>query len=146
MYWINRTPNLLQELERIQDEMTHLLNVSNPRRTQTAPSYPALNAWVDEETALITAELPGVDPEDIDLSIVGDSLVLKGMREPDQMGEDARYHRRERGYGQFTRTIELPFLVEIEDVEATFDNGVLTISLPRAEADKPKKISIKATA
>jgi len=54
-----------------------------------------------------------------------------------------RYHRQERGYGKFTRSLELPFRVDAKNVEATFNNGVLTITMPRAEEDKPKKISVK---
>ncbi|MCB0212841.1 MAG: Hsp20/alpha crystallin family protein, partial [Anaerolineae bacterium] len=89
-------------------------------------------------------ELPGVNPEDIDISVVGETLKLTGSRQPEELGEGSRYHRRERGFGKFTRTFQLPFAVEADQVEAVFDKGILHISLPRAEAEKPKKITVKA--
>jgi HSP20 family protein len=109
-----------------------------------APTFPAMNVWTDEESVVVTAELPGVAPDDIDVSVVGDTLTLKGSRQPDELEEGESYHRRERRYGAFTRAFQLPFQVEPNQVEANFGNGVLQISLPRAEADKPKKIAVKA--
>jgi HSP20 family protein len=69
---------------------------------------------------------------------------LTGKRVPEELKEGEKYHRRERGYGRFTRTFQLPFHVEANNVEAVFEKGILQISLPRAEADKPRKISVKA--
>ncbi len=138
-----RTPSLFREMERLQREMDRLFETVYPARMRTAPSYPAMNIWANHEGAVITAEMPGVRPEDIHVSVVGKTLTLTGERKPDQLEEGARYHRRERGYGKFTRSIELPFRVQTEQVEATFDKGVLHIRLPRAEEDKPKKIAVK---
>jgi HSP20 family protein len=70
-------------------------------------------------------------------------LSLSGNRQPDQFKEGDKYHRRERRFGKFSRTFELPFLVEANKVDAIFEKGVLHISLPRAEEDKPKKIKVK---
>jgi HSP20 family protein len=103
-----------------------------------------MNVWNGMDSAVITAELPGVDPESVDISIVGETLTLSGQRQPEEMPEEARYHRQERGNGRFTRAFQLPFLVDANGVEARFERGVLQISLPRAEADKPKKITVKA--
>jgi HSP20 family protein len=136
-----------QEVERVQREMNRLFsNFYASPRTRVAPSFPAMNVWANQESAVVTAELPGVNPEDIDISVVGETLTLTGSRTPEELKEGEKYHRRERGQGKFTRTFQLPFPVEADRVEAVFDKGVLHISLPRAEADKPKKISIKATA
>jgi HSP20 family protein len=136
--------NSWQEVERMQREMDRLFAGFYGRpRFQTAPSYPAMNVWTNQEGAVITAELPGVNPEDIDISVVGETLTLTGSRQPEALQEGEKYHRRERGYGKFTRTFQLPFLVEANKVEAIFDKGILHISLPRAEADKPKKIAVK---
>jgi HSP20 family protein len=133
-----------QEMERLQREMNHLFSDSfSLAGGRTGSSYPAMNVWTNEEGAVITAELPGVNPEEVDISVVGDTLTLSGNRQPEELGEGDKYHRRERSYGKFTRTFELPFLVEADKVEAVFEKGVLHISLPRAEADKPKKIAIK---
>ncbi len=132
------------EMEHLQREMNRLFSDSfSLAGGRTAPSYPAMNVWTNEEGAVITAELPGVNPEDIDISVVGDTLTLTGSRQPDELKEGEKYHRRERSYGRFTRTFELPYQVETDKVEALFEKGVLHISLPRAEVDKPKKISVK---
>jgi HSP20 family protein len=109
----------------------------------TAQNFPAMNVWMDKDGVVVTAELPGVVPDDIDISVVGDTLTLKGSRQPDELEEGGTYHRRERRYGTFTRSFQLPFQVEPDQVEATFGNGALQISLPRAEEDKPKKIAVK---
>jgi HSP20 family protein len=111
---------------------------------RTAPSYPAINVWTNEDGAVVTAEMPGVNPENIDISVVGDSLTLSGERNPESLEEGDKYHRRERGYGKFNRTFQLPFKVEADNVDALFENGILHLSLPRAEADKPKKITVKS--
>ena len=108
-----------------------------------APTYPAMNVWANEEGLVVTAELPGIDPETLDISVVDNTLTLKGNRAPDKLEEGDVYHRREREYGQFTRAIQLPFAIEADAVEAVYEKGVLQITLPRAEADKPKKIEVK---
>jgi HSP20 family protein len=109
-----------------------------------APNFPAMNVWTDEDSAILTAELPGVRIEDIDISVERDTLTLRGKRQPEQLEEGATYHRRERRVGSFQRAFRLSFQVDSGKVEADFKNGVLSILLPRAEADKPKKIAIKA--
>jgi HSP20 family protein len=88
--------------------------------------------------------MPGVNPNNIDIDVTGDALSISGERKPDEVAAEARYHRRERTYGSFSRTVQLPFMVDTSKVEANFKNGVLMINLPRAEADKPKKITIKS--
>ncbi len=143
MYRTIYTPSVLSEMERLQREMNRLFEGVVPRRLLSAPSYPAMNVWSNQDGALITAEVPGVQPEHIDISVVGETLTLTGERLAPEVGEDARYHRQERGYGKFSRSIELPFRVDADQVQATFDQGVLQIRLPRAEEDKPRKISVQ---
>ncbi len=118
--------------------------MTTPRRARTAPSYPALNVWSNEDGLLVTAEVPGVSPQDIEVSVIGETLTLSGARKPDELKEGARYHRQERGYGKFSRTLQLPFPVSVEKIEANFKSGVLSIRLPRAEEDKPRKIAVKS--
>jgi HSP20 family protein len=130
-------------MQRMRREMDRLMNRWDTGLA-TAPSYPAMNVWVSEDGAVVTAELPGFDPEALDISVVNDTLTLSGDRCAEEVGEDATYHRRERRCGRFSRSFQLPFMVEGNDVEANFEQGVLTIELPRAEADKPKKITVKA--
>ena len=131
-----------QELDRLQREMNRLFATAPQQRM--APGFPAMNVWTNQDGAMITAELPGVNPDDIDISVVGETLTLSGSRQSEELQENDRFHRRERGYGKFTRAFELPFPVEADRVEATFNKGILYVFLPRAEADKPRKISVKA--
>jgi len=130
-------------MDQLQREMNRLFDATNKRQVFNSPSYPAINLWTNEDGQMISAEMPGVRPEDLNIDVTGDALSISGERKPDETVKDARYHRRERGYGSFSRTIQLPFMVDTNKVEASFKNGVLLLNLPRAEADKPKKIVIK---
>jgi HSP20 family protein len=136
-------PSIWQEMDQLQREMNRLFDATNRRQVFNSPSYPAINVWTNENGQMISAEMPGVQPEDFNIDVTGDALSISGERKPDEIIKEARYHRRERGYGSFSRTIQLPFMVDTNKVEASFKNGVLLINLPRAEADKPKKITIK---
>ena len=131
-----------REMRRMQHQMDRLMNTMGSGLA-VAPSYPAMNVWINEDGAVLTAELPGFDPDALEISVVNDTLTLSGNRCADDV-EDATYHRRERRCGKFSRSFQLPFLVEGTGVEASFEQGVLKIELPRAEADKPKKITVKA--
>ena len=144
MYRRYRIPSVWRELNRLQRDMDRLSRTGIPSYLRTAPSFPALNIWSNEEELIITAEVPGINPDDLDISVVGDNLTLKGTRTAEELEEGSRFHRQERGYGNFSRTVQLPFPVEIDKVNAKFTNGVLEISLPRAEADKPRKIAVKS--
>ncbi len=141
----NRSLSPWQEMERLRRDMRRLLATMPIRPALSTPSsFPAMNVWTNEDGVLITAELPGIDAQEIDISVRDSTLTLRGSREPDEVEEDATYRRRERRHGRFTRVLDLPFAVEEDQVEATLNNGVLQISLPRSEADKPKKITVKA--
>jgi HSP20 family protein len=129
-------------MERLQREMNRLMEgVGDGARGQ----FPPLNIWANEENAMITAELPGVDVDDLDISVVGDTLTLAGSRPTESEAEERKYHRRERWRGSFSRTIQLPFRINAENVDAEFSNGVLQVVLPRAEEDKPQRISISTS-
>ena len=144
MYRRYRIPTVWHEVDRLQSEMSRLFEVYYPNHLRPAPAYPALNVWTNEEGLNVTAEVPGVSPEDIDISVIGDTLTLNGTRKPEELDENARYHRQERGYGDFTRSLQLPFQVDVDKVEATFRNGVLMVAMPRLEEDKPRKIAVKS--
>jgi HSP20 family protein len=131
------------EINRMQREMERVFGAALPRHFRSATDYPALNVWTNDERALVTAELPGLEARDVEISVVGNTLTLSGSRAAEALPENARFHRRERGCGEFTRSIELPFPVKAEKVEARLEKGVLQISLPRAEEDKPRKITVK---
>jgi HSP20 family protein len=95
----------------------------------------------------ISAELPGIDAKDIDVSMSGDMLVLKGEKRQEKEETDRDYHFSERSYGSFRRSFELPSSVDRNKIAADFSKGVLTITLPKtAEAQKPaKKIEVKSS-
>lgn len=134
-----------REFERLQQEMNRVFADNAPSfGPRVTPDYPAVNIWANDETVILTAELPGLTAENIDISVVGETLTLSGERKPEVLEENDRYHRRERGFGRFKRTIQLPFPVDPARVEALFDKGVLQVSLPRAESDKPRKITVKS--
>ena len=110
----------------------------------TQPVFPAVNVWQGDEAVAITAELPGVDPADIDISVKENVLTLSGERNAPEVPEGARWHRSERGFGRFARSVRLPFVAAEDKVEARMTNGVLRIVIGRPEEDKPRKIEIKA--
>jgi HSP20 family protein len=100
-----------------------------------------VNIWQNENDVFAEAEVPGVKGEDLDISVVGNELTIKGNRQP-AGDENTAYHRRERGAGAFARVIRLPVDVEADKVQASLRHGVLTLTLPKAEAAKPRKINV----
>lgn len=106
-------------------------------------SWPRINLREDGEHLYVEALLPGVAPDRIDMNVLGNTLTLAGERLSADTGENGRtWHRRERGAGKFLRTIELPVEIAPDRVKAEYKNGLLCVTLPKAEAAKPKKISI----
>jgi HSP20 family protein len=110
-----------------------------------AESFPALNVWERDEKLFVEAELPGLTLDDIDLTVTGRELTLKGRRKA-AGDEKIAFHRRERGTGEFSRFVTLPFDVEADAVEALLRDGVLTIVLPKAERSRTRKIEVKTSA
>jgi HSP20 family protein len=137
------TSSIWNEMEQLQREMERMFGAHSPGSFEIAPSFPVMNVYSDEHHEVITAEMPGMHAEDIQINIVGQTLTLSGTRQPEQVGENVEYHRQERIFGKFSRTVELLFPVEVNKVEAQFRNGILRILMPRAEADRPKKIAVK---
>lgn len=111
---------------------------------QPVAEFPAFNVWSNDETAVITSELPGVRMEDLEITVTGNVIGIKGARK-DEAPAESRYARRERPAGEFARSIELPFQIDASKVEAKLANGMLHIDLPRSETDKPRKITISAS-
>lgn len=103
---------------------------------------PALDVYEDKDQFTITAELPGMNKEDIDVSLHNGSLTLSGERKSEHQGEEAGVYRSERFFGRFQRSVDLPTAVVAEKVKAEYLNGILHITLPKAEEAKPKQISV----
>jgi HSP20 family protein len=103
--------------------------------------FPPLNIWEDENAYYAEAEIPGVTQDELEIFTVGSELTIRGSRKPTQ-GENVSYHRQERGTGEFVRVVSLPGEVDAGKVEANLHNGVLTLTLPKVEAAKPRKIAV----
>jgi HSP20 family protein len=108
-----------------------------------ARDFPPINIWLSDNSVVVTGELPGVTRDDIAISLQEDVLTLEGARHPKQE-QDVSWQRRERAYGTFSRVVQPPFRVDPDKVQARFSNGILEIELERLEADRPKKIEIRA--
>jgi HSP20 family protein len=111
-------------------------------RLPTASSIPLLNIWIGHEGALITAEVPGVPDDGLEIAVHQNTVTLRGNRPSEPLPEGAVVHRRERMTGPFTRSVLLPFRVDGDRAAARFRNGVLSLEVPRAEADRPHRISV----
>ena len=137
----------LRELRRLHDEMGRLAGALAPAGALTtaaagAGGFPAVNLYAGRDGIALVAELPGVEPGDLEVHAHQDTLTIRGARRP--AAEDGRaYHRRERRGGAFTRTVQLPYRVDPDRVEARLEDGVLRLSLQRPEQDKPRRIEIK---
>ena len=135
------------EMNRLQNEMNRLFDrfggVGGEDDRRTVPAYPALDLWQDGDNLYVEAELPGLVLDDLEIYVTGGTqLTLKGKRDIPEV-ENGTWHRRERGYGSFARGLTLPHDVNADKVEASFTNGVLTITLPKLEDAKPRRITVK---
>lgn len=142
MVWQNMIDRMepWRELASLQRQMNRLFDdytVSGPR------AFPAVNVFANADEVLVTAELPGLKQEDVNLSLMNNSLTIEGTRKQTANQEGQSVHRRERIAGEFSRTIEIPCAVDADKIAASLKNGVLTVRLPRSEADKPKNIQIQ---
>jgi HSP20 family protein len=126
--------------------LRRMFDVEPMWRSSFSFSVPAIDLSEDEKAYKISAELPGIDAKDIDVSVTGDMIVLKGEKRQEKEQKDKNYHFSERTYGSFQRAFELPSSVDRNKVAADFSKGVLTITLPKtAEAQRPvKKIEVKS--
>jgi HSP20 family protein len=133
------TLELMDNVGLIQDRINRLL--SDVMETADSPA-PALNVWQSDDKLTVTSELPGIDVKNVDITVRDNTLTLSGrFGDPSQEGEP--WIRKERGSGEFSRELELPFRIQEDKVKARYSRGVLQIELPRAEADSPKRIAIK---
>lgn len=105
-----------------------------------------LDVYQTPNEVVVKASLPGYKPEEVDISITGDILTIKGEHKEEQKVKEENYWLRERRYGTFSRSITLPLEVVSDRAEASFDNGVLTLTLPKAEEVKPKQIKVRPQA
>jgi HSP20 family protein len=129
----------LDEMDRIFDAVNRPLGLrSVPRGT-----FPAINVYNQGDKAVLVAEMPGIDPEALELSVLGDTVTLKGQRAV-KTGDNARVYRKERVNGEFARTLTMPDAVNPDTVEADYKNGILRVAMEKAEMAKAKKIAISS--
>lgn len=137
-----------RDLMNLQDEVNRLFRRSffrglEPASEAVATWAPALDMYETDDKLVVEAELPGLDAKDVEISLEDDILHIKGERKFSSEVKEENYHRIERAYGLFERTIPLPRKIDEDKVTATVSNGVLRIEMPKAEEAKPKKVPIK---
>jgi HSP20 family protein len=104
----------------------------------------ALDMYQTDDEVVVKANIPGIKPEHIEISVSGDTLTIQGELKQETDSDNAQYMLRERRYASFARSVTLPSTVEAEQAKAEFEHGVLTLTLPKAEEVRPKRISVKA--
>lgn len=136
--------DLRREMERFLDRSAEPM--WEPFEMVAGDWAPKLNVSETKDAMVVTAEMPGVDPKEIEIALTGDLLTLKGEKEKETEAEEKeeRYHRVERTYGAFLRSVRLPMAVDGSKVTATFKNGVLVVTLPKTPASKGTMIPVKA--
>jgi len=135
------------EMDRLRREMDRIFGPAYAGVRGIAPAagvFPALNMSEDDHNLYVRAELPGVAPENIEITTKENNLILKGERKIAAEGEKVSYHRKERDAGNFRRIISLPTRVDSDKVTAACKNGVLTVTLPKAAEVKPRHIAVKS--
>ena len=135
-------------IEQIRGDVDRLLsgflsNVAESGWPLAGRGRPAVNVWEDSDAVYAELEVPGVKSDQVELSVVGNELSIKVAR-PETEREGVTYHRRERGGGPFARVLRLPCDIDADQVQAELANGVMTVTLPKSEAARPRKIQVAA--
>ncbi len=135
--------SLQREIERVFDRFTNNWPSLDFRATGLTPSMDIAESDKDIE---ITAELPGLEEKDVQVNVADDVLTIKGEKKAEKEENDKNYHRIERSYGSFYRSLQLPSGVNADAIKATLKNGVLKVTVTKPAAAQPKKIEVKAAA
>ena len=130
----NSLENIERDINRIFHELAPPHGRSSTRR--------ALNLWTDDDAVHVEAELPGVDPKELDVTLENRTLTIRGVRKSESLDEGETILRRERAHGEFARSIVLPVAVDPNKVKAASENGILRITMPIAEAARARKIKV----
>jgi len=135
-----------RELRSLQDEVNRVFSSSFNREPGMGRGAwnPSVDIFENKDQIVLEAELPGLSPDDVNISIENNVLTIHGERRFEKKDDDDNFHRVERSYGSFTRSFTLPPTVSSENVEANFDNGVLRLELAKREEAKPRRIEVKA--
>jgi HSP20 family protein len=130
--------------EELQRELERMSGTAFEPFGYCAGVYPPVNVFDHGDTYVVKAELPGIDPERIEISVEDDTLTLRGERAFVEPSKSAAYHRRERGEGKFRRVVRLPGRVAGDETKAQYRNGVLTVTIPKAKEARPRRVVIEA--
>lgn len=132
------------QMDRIMDEWLKesngTENSENGQRTMRLP----LDVSENENNFVVKASVPGINPEDLEINFNDNMLTIQGETKEERVNENERYHLRERRFGRFVRSMTLPVAVNADAIDAQYDNGVLTLTLPKAEETKPRKINVRS--
>ncbi|MCA9072004.1 MAG: Hsp20/alpha crystallin family protein [Planctomycetaceae bacterium] len=135
--------NPWQELDQIHQEMSQLFG-RRVKNSKQRPHFPAVNVWADDTSLVLTAEIPGMDPDQIDVTVQRDSITLSGKRNLGEVKEGETVYRQERFSDSFSRTLDLPIEVDPQSAEADYQKGVLTLRLSRPATHQPQKVTVKS--
>jgi HSP20 family protein len=134
-----------RDITSLRDEMNRLFSRTIGEGSPAGSAWtPAVDIFDASDAILLKAELPGLAADDIDIEVDDNVLTLKGERRFEDRVEEGRYYRLERAYGQFQRSVTLPQGVKPDEITASFDQGVLTVRVPKADEVKPRKIAVEA--
>jgi len=136
----------MHEMMTLREAMDRLFDdaFTRPLSLSGVSAAPAIDMYQTDDEVVVKATLPGLKPEDVDITVTGETLTLRGEYKQEEEQKNAHYHIREQRSGSFERSLLLPTDVKADKAVADFENGVLTISMPIAEEVKPKTISVKA--
>jgi HSP20 family protein len=130
----------MRDLSLVQDQFDRILG----RGFARGAWVPALDVKETDDSFDVTVDLPGLDPEAVEVTYEDGMLTVRGTREFSRKTEGEQFHRIERGYGSFARSVRLPRVADTDKIEASFDKGVLSIEVPKRAEAKPKKVEIKS--
>jgi len=129
----------VRQVQRAQSDLNRLFS---GLRFYPGTEFPLLNIWTSPDGAAVAVEVPGVAPEDLDITIRRETVTLRGTRPPEKTADGTMVLQQERTHGPFGRTLVLPFRVDADKATARFERGILTLTLPRPEDDKPHQIKV----
>jgi HSP20 family protein len=131
-----------REMTQVQNQFNRLVDQVWGGRQESW--LPAVDVFDKKDAVVLKAELAGMDPDDIEIEVEDNVLTIKGERKFEEEVEDERYYRVERRFGSFQRSLALPQGVKANEIQAGYDDGILTVTVPKAEEEKPQRIEVKA--
>jgi HSP20 family protein len=145
-YWISNpwANDPLASIDQLRRGLDEVFERAGARTTRRAGAFPPVNLYETTSDYVLTAELPGLSGDDIDVSVERNRVTLRGERKIGHPS-DASLHRVERSTGVFRRTVELPVDVDADKAQAVYQNGVLTLQIPKAAAHQPRQIAVKGS-